>query len=264
MRYFLHLGFNGSKYHGWQFQPEVVTVQETIETELKRIFKQKITAFGCGRTDAGVHASQYYAHINLDQSLDFDLKFRLNKNLPDDISVYQVLEVTKDQHARYDATFRTYDYFIHLTKDALLSNCSSFYQLDKLNLDAMNKAVKLVLRQQDFKALCRRPHIYKHTLCEVTNAALFTNKATDRLRFTITANRFLHGMIRIIVYYLLQIGTGRLSIVEFDKILQGERNEKRKRLAKPNGLYLSRIEYPYFENEPRHHPGGSLLLDLEP
>ena len=248
MRYFLHLGFNGSKYHGWQFQPDVVTVQETIEKALERLFKQQITVFGCGRTDAGVHASQYYAHINLDQTLDFDLKFRLNKTLPDDISVYQVLEATKDQHARYDATFRTYDYFIHLTKDALLSNYSSFYQLDKLNLDTMKQAVKLLLKQKDFKALCRRPHIYKHTLCDVTNAELFTNKENDRLWFTITANRFLHGMIRIIVYYLLQIGTGRLSIIEFDKILKGERKEKIKRLAKPNGLYLSRIEYPYLDS----------------
>ena len=127
MIYFLHIAYDGSQYRGWQYQPDVTSVQEVIEEKMKKIFKKNITVFGCGRTDAEVHASQYILHIELSEPLDFDLKFRLNKNLPDDISVYDVLPMQDDQHARYDAISRSYDYYIHLYKDPLLSKYSSYY-----------------------------------------------------------------------------------------------------------------------------------------
>lgn len=245
MRYFLHISFDGSNYHGWQFQPNVISVQETIENELTRIFKYPITLYGCGRTDAGVHASQYLAHINLRESLNFDLKFRLNKNLPSDISIHDVIEVDNSKHARYDAISRRYNYFIHLKKDPFLTKYSSFYELDSLDYKAMTSAVELLLDIKDFKALCRRPHIYKHTLCNVSFALLTINEQEKRLQFTIQANRFLHGMIRIIVNYILQIGMGTLSLEEFHQIVNGKKQVTVKRLAVPNGLYLSKVEYPY-------------------
>ena len=239
------MSFDGSNYHGWQFQPNVISVQETIENELTRIFKYPITLYGCGRTDAGVHASQYIAHINLIEPLNFDLKFRLNKNLPCDISIHDVIEIENSKHARYDATSRRYNYFMHLQKDSFLTKYSSFYELDNLDYNAMKKAVELLLNIKDFKALCRRPHLYKNTLCNISFALLKVNKQEKRLQFTIEANRFLHGMIRIIVNYLLQIGMGTLSLEGFQQIIKEKNQVKVKRLALPNGLYLSKVDYPY-------------------
>jgi len=121
MRYFLHLGFDGSNYRGWQKQKNTLnTVQEVIEQALSQLFKKSVSAYGCGRTDAGVHASQYVIQINLEKAPTFDLKYRLNKNLPEGIAIYEVIEVRTDQHCRYDAVARTYDYFIHWKKDPML------------------------------------------------------------------------------------------------------------------------------------------------
>ena len=246
MIYFLHIGYDGSDYHGWQWQPKTTTVQGTIENALERIFT-KITVHGCGRTDTGVHASQYFLHIELKNTLDFDLKFRLNKNLPDDIAVFDVLEMEDGQHVRYDATLRTYDYFIHLYKDPILNRYSSFYELKELNFDAMQKAATLLSKCDDFKAVCKQPHLYKHTLCTITEAKLFVDSGKQRLRFTITGNRFLRGMVRLSVTFLLRVGTGELALEEFENILTNKIDVPEKAPALPNGLYLSRIEYPYLK-----------------
>ncbi|MCB0707617.1 MAG: tRNA pseudouridine(38-40) synthase TruA [Saprospiraceae bacterium] len=263
MRYLLHIGFDGSNYIGWQRQPVGTSVQETIEDALKRIFKTDITVYGCGRTDSGVHASQYMFHITLIEALDFDLKFRLNKNLPDEIAVYDIVEIENNQHARYDATWRTYDYFIHLYKDPFLSRYSSLYEYDKLDFEAMKKAAALLPLYSDFKALCRRSHIYKHTKCQVTQAKLFVDTAQQRVRFTITANRFLHGMVRISVHFLLEIGRGNMTLEEFEKNLANQIEVPVKRLAHPTGLYLTRVEYPYLNIPPRPNITSFLKRGLE-
>ena len=129
MRYFIHLGFNGSSFSGWQRQNNTLnTIQEVVEKTLQQILKKRVSTYGCGRTDAGVHASQYVVQIDLHEAPDFDLKFRLNKNLPESIAVFEVLEVNEDQHCRHDAVARTYDYFIHLNKNPLLFNSSTNYE----------------------------------------------------------------------------------------------------------------------------------------
>ena len=247
MIYFLHIGYDGSNYHGWQWQPNMTTVQGTIENALERVFKTKITVYGCGRTDAGVHASQYFLHIELENAIDFDLKFRLNKNLPDDIAVFDVLKMEDQQHVRYDATLRTYDYFIHLYKDPILNKYSSYYEIDDLNFDAMQKAAAMLLKFDDFKAVCRKPHLYKHTLCTITEAKLFVDNDKQRMRFTITGNRFLRGMVRLSVTFLLRVGTGELTLEEFEHIMANKIDVPEKAPALPNGLYLSQIEYPYLK-----------------
>lgn len=247
MKYFLHIAYDGSKYRGWQCQPDVPTVQETLEEKLELIFKKSITVLGCGRTDAGVHASQYILHIKLEEAFDFDLKFRLNKHLPNDIVVYDVLEMEKKAHARFDAVSRTYDYFIHFYEDAFLHNYSSFYELKNLNVGAMKKAVALLSTQTEFNMLCKQPELHKSTVCTVTNAQVYVDADQHRLRFTITANRFLRGMVRIIVAYLLKVGKGEMTFEEFEKILAGQLKIEDRIPAFPNGLYLSRIEYPYLK-----------------
>jgi tRNA pseudouridine38-40 synthase len=264
MRYFIHLGFDGSDYSGWQKQKNTLnTVQEVMEQTLFKFFKKTITVYGCGRTDAGVHASQYVIHINLEEALTFDLKFRLNKNLPDNIAVFEVIEVNEDQHCRYDAVARTYDYFIHWKKDPVLICYSSFYEDLTLDFDLMKKAVALILETKDFKSLCKQPHLYKNTLCQITKCDLFVNEAEGRLRFTITSNRFLRGMIRLCIFFLLKVGSGQMTLEEFQEILKQEKDFKNKQPAFPNGLFLSKIEYPFLELKHSHHLIRMLKIGLE-
>ena len=249
MKYFLHIGYNGTEYSGWQWQPNVETVQGVLEAKLKAIFKADIKTIGCGRTDAGVHASQYILHIVVKQDFDFDLKFRLNKHLPNDISIYDVIEVKEKQHARFDANKRTYDYFIHLYNDPILNKYSSFYELENLDFEAMKTAAALLPIFTDFKMVCKQPDLYDHTNCNVTFAKLYVNENSQRLRFTITSNRFLRGMIRMLVFFLLKVGTKELSLADFKLIMSGELEFKNKMPAFAQGLYLSKIEYPYLKLE---------------
>ena len=248
MRYFIHLGYDGGKYRGWQRQKDIPnTVQEVIEETLSRLFKKRISTYGCGRTDAGVHASQYVVQINLDEAPLFDLKFRLNKSLPEGIAVFEIIEVSQDQHCRHDAVARTYDYFIHWNKDPFLIRYSSFYEDLNLNFDLMRKATALILKTNDFKALCKQPDSYTHTLCQISKCELFVNEELGRLRFTITGNRFLRGMVRICVFFLLEIGSGKMTLEEFSAILNLEKELSEKLPAYPNGLFLSKVEYPFLE-----------------
>jgi tRNA pseudouridine38-40 synthase len=264
MRYFIHLGFNGNDYSGWQKQNTTTnTVQEVIENTLSQIFKKNISVYGCGRTDAGVHASQYVIQINLDEAPTFDLKFRMNKNLPNSIAVFEIIEVTVEQHCRYHATARSYDYFIHWHKNPILHNKSSFYQDYKLDFDVMKQATALIRETKNFKAFCKQPDLYHNTFCNITDCQLFINEAQGRMRFTITSNRFLRGMIRICVYYLLEVGRGKISLDTFKQILNQEKELKITYAAHPNGLFLSKIEYPFLELDDSHNLVKMLSFGLE-
>jgi tRNA pseudouridine38-40 synthase len=264
MRYFIHLGFEGSNYSGWQRQDETPnTVQQVVEETLSRLFKKRVSVYGCGRTDAGVHASQYIIQINLDEAPTFDLKFRMNKNLPDGIAVFEIIEVKENQHCRHDAVARTYDYFIHWNKDPVLIRYSSFYEDLTLDFDLMKKAAALILEAKDFKALCKQPDSYNNTLCQISKCDLFINEEQGRLRFSITSNRFLRGMVRICVFFLLEVGTGKMTLEEFGKILNQEKALKEKWPAHPNGLFLSRVEYPFLELKDSHHLIRMLKVGLE-
>lgn len=262
MKYFLNIGYDGSGYSGWQYQPNVLSIQEEIEKALTAIFKEKIIVYGCGRTDAGVHASQYILHVDINEPFDFDLKFRLNKNLPEQIAVYDILEMPENSHARYDAISRTYDYFIHLYEDPVLHRYSSFYELSDLDLDGMNKAVDLLTKYTDFRSICKQPDLHNHTHCEVTHAKLYVSEDQKRLRFTITANRFLRGMIRLIVFFLLKIGQREMSVEDFEHILANKLYVDNKIPAFPNGLYLSKVEYPYLKLDSPTNICGLLKMGL--
>jgi tRNA pseudouridine38-40 synthase len=264
MRYFIHLGYDGASFRGWQRQKNTLnTIQEVIEQTLARLFKTQITVYGCGRTDAGVHASQYVIHINLDEAPEFDLKFRLNKNLPKGIAVFEIIEVNETQHSRYDAVARTYDYFIHWNKNAILYRYSSFYEDLKIDFELMKKASALIAETKDFRSLCKQPDLYENTLCQISNCELFINEVQGRLRFTITSNRFLRGMIRICVFFLLEVGCGRMTLEEFREILCQEKDLKEKPPAHPNGLFLSRIKYSFLELDNSHNLVKMLCVGLE-
>lgn len=251
-RYFFHIAYKGTNYRGWQRQKKVLTIQELIENKLEEVFKYKIPCLGCGRTDAGVHAAQYFFHIDVKQEIDFDLKFRLNKMLPGDIAVFDVIKMEKDYHAQFDATERTYDYFIHTSKDPFLAGHSSLYLLENADLNKMKQAASLLSKYSDFRALCKTPDRHDNTICNIKSVKMFTNKQEDRIRFQITSNKFLKGMIRIFVFRLFEIGTGKLSIEEFEYYLKNKEASKFNNLAYPQGLYLSKVSYPFLDIKPKN------------
>lgn len=250
MRYFFHIGYHGRRYNGWQKHAGVLGVQEVIENALSRLLKAPTAIVGCGRTDTGVHAGQFFFHTDVAQEWDFDLFFRLNKLLPDDIAIFDIIPMQGQPHARFDAVRRTYDYYIHTYKDPFLSGFSSLYPERNLNLDEMKAAVALLPQYTDYRAFCKSPDRIEHTLCYVTDACLFADANGDKLRFHISANRYLSKMIRIIIGRLLEIGRGELGVDEFEYHLANKITPKSIIPAHPQGLYLSKVTYPYLDIEP--------------
>lgn len=247
MRFFFHIGFSGYDYYGWQRQSQVRTVQQVVEDALSQLFKEPVTVMGCGRTDAMVHASQFFFHFDCKTKWEFDLLFRLNKVLPDDIAVFEIIPVEENQHARFDAIRRTYTYFIHTYKDPFLHERSACYLEPDLDLDKMKQATALLTQYEDYYAFCKTPEANQHTRCRISMAQWLTNASGNRLQFEITSDRFLARMVRTIVSRLLDIGKGTLSIDEFESYLITKRGPQLMETAYPQGLYLSRVVYPYLD-----------------
>lgn len=247
LRYFFHIGYNGSQYSGWQRFPDIVSVQQVLETALARILKTPVSIFGCGRTDASVHASQFFFHADLNTTWDFDLLFRLNKTLPADIAIFDIIPVDADAHARFDATSRAYDYFIHTYKDPFLNGISTLYPERYLDLGRMQAALSLLLNYTDYRAFCKAPDKNRTTLCHITTARLYASPNGDRLRIHISANRFLSKMIRLITGKLLLIGKGHMSVDQFEHYLVNTEPPERFSLALPQGLFLSKVTYPFLD-----------------
>jgi len=254
LRFFFHIGYNGFYYRGWQRQakgPKGPNIQEIIETALTKVLKAPVSIMGCGRTDAMVHASQFFFHTDIEKEWDYDLVFRLNKTLPEDIAVFEIIPMQEQHHARFDATARTYDYFLHTYKDPFLSISSSLYLERNLKLSEMKRGVGLLTQYNDYRAFCKTPDVYRTTICNVTSAQLFADTNGDRLRFQISANRFLGRMIRIIMGKLLEIGRDELSVDEFESYLITKETPRLIEPAHPQGLYLSKVTYPYLDIPPR-------------
>lgn len=225
----------------------MLNVQEVLEKALGKLLKSVININGCGRTDAHVHASQFFFHADVERELDNEFFFRLNKILPDDIAIFEIIPMQGLCHARFDAVQRSYDYFIHTYKDPFLNGFSSLYLDPKLDLDKMKAAVVLLPKYNDYRGFCKMPDRNDHTICNVSSAGLFANSNGDKIRFQISANRFLSKMVRIIIGRLLDIGGGRMSVDEFESHLISKETPKIIIPAYPQGLYLSKVTYPYLD-----------------
>jgi tRNA pseudouridine38-40 synthase len=197
-----------------------------------------------------VHASQFFFHTDVERDLDDEFFFRLNKILPDDISVFDIIPMQGLCHARFDAVQRSYDYFIHTRKDPFLSNFSALYLLPKFDLDNMKAAAALLPRYNDYRGFCKMPDRNDHTICNVSSAGLFVSNSGDKIRFQISANRFLSKMVRIIIGRLLEIGERKMSVDEFEHYLINKETPKIIIPAYPQGLYLSKVTYPYLDLQP--------------
>ncbi len=228
-------------------------MQEVLETSLSKLLKYPVTVYGCGRTDAGVHASQFFFHIDIEYEWNFDLFFRWNRILPDDIAIFDIIPMDGQPHARFDAVLRTYDYFIHTYKDPFLSESSAFYLLPELNLVEMKKAVTLLPKYNDYRAYCKSPNKNKHTICNVSAANLLVNDAGNRIRFQISSNRFLGRMIRILSKKLIEIGSGNMSVDEFESYLITKKTPDLILPAHASGLYLSKVSYPFLDLPVKGH-----------
>lgn len=241
MRYFIEIVYDGKNYFGWQRQPEQISVQQVLEETLSTLLRKEIKLTGAGRTDAGVHAKQLFAHFDFDEIENFDeFIFRMNSFLPRDISVKNIFKVREDAHARFDAVEREYEYVISLGKDPF--NQDFAFQINNMpNVDLMNQAAKILLTHRDFQCFSRSKTDVKTYNCTIVKAHWQT--IDNRLIFTIAADRFLRNMVRAIVGTLLDVGYGKTSLEDFKAILNSKSREEAGASAPAHGLYLTKVVY---------------------
>lgn len=243
MRYFIKFSYNGTNYHGWQIQPNAVTVQEVLNKNISLLLKENINTTGAGRTDTGVHAKQMYAHFDSSGTFDLNLlAYKLNALLPKDIAIHQILPVHPEAHARFDAYSRTYQYHIHSQKNVFYNELSWQF-LYPLDLNKMNQAAQILLNYNDFQCFSK-VHTDVNTFnCKITHAQWKIEN--HELTFTITADRFLRNMVRAIVGTLVNVGLNKVSIPEFVSIIESKDRNKAGFSVPAHGLFLTEIKYPY-------------------
>jgi tRNA pseudouridine38-40 synthase len=247
-RYFLKIAYSGVAYHGWQLQPGLETVQLKMEHALGLLLKHICPVVGCGRTDAGVHAKVYYLHFDTELEIQEKFVLKLNGILPDDIVVYSIAQVKENAHARYDAIFRQYQYKIHLYKNPFLKHLSTLKRYE-YDLQVMNKASEILIKTKNFASFCKTGTDVTTYLCNVSEANWELKE--DQLVFTIGANRFLRNMVRSIVGTMLQLGNRRISIEDFEKIIDAKDRAAAGKSIESWGLFLTNVVYPetIFGNE---------------
>lgn len=242
MRYFLDISYNGTNFHGWQHQDNANSVQDEIENALQTIFRTKTPIMGAGRTDAGVHARQMYAHFDVEGPLDHKLvQHKLNGILPENVAVNNVLSVIEDAHARFHATERAYEYLITTVKDPFLKDQAYQFTRD-LDVDTMNACAQKLIGKMDFSSFCKSNtdvHTYD---CDVRSAHWEADG--HLLRFTIKADRFLRNMVRAITGTLIECGQGKMNLAGFEDVINARDRSAAGYSVPACGLYLTEITYP--------------------
>jgi tRNA pseudouridine38-40 synthase len=242
MRYFIKLAYKGTNYSGWQIQPNAPSIQGTIEDAMSIILGEKIGISGCGRTDTGVHAKEYYAHFDFEGEFPKAFVPRLNKFLPKDIVIFEIIKVADDAHTRFGATHRAYQYHIVFNKNPFETETAWFYyNASKLDIDKMQKAAQLLLNYKAFEPFCKTGHQSNTVLCDVRRAEWEIKE--DRLVFHIAANRFLRGMVRLIVGACINIGSGKVTLEDLKTAMDNQTPMKRSYSVPSEGLYLCDIRY---------------------
>jgi tRNA pseudouridine38-40 synthase len=243
LRYFIKFAYNGTHYHGWQYQPNAISVQETLNKALSLLLKKEINIVGAGRTDSGVHAKVMYAHFDSEDELEILYWIpKLNSFLPKDIVIFDLIPVSNEAHARFDAISRTYEYHIHTFKDAFCDNLSWFH-FHPLTVEKMNQAAQILLEYNDFECFSKT-HTDVFTFnCKITEA--FWELNNNKLCFTITADRFLRNMVRAIVGTLINIGLEKITLDDFREIIESKNRNNAGFSVPAHGLYLTEIKYPY-------------------
>lgn len=244
MRYFLKLSYNGAPFHGWQVQPNAVSVQSTIEEALSTVLRENISIVGAGRTDTGVNARQMYAHFDYDKEIpDFGkLINSLNRLVGKDIAIYDIIKVADDAHARFDATARTYKYFVTHQKSPFLYPLS-WHCPQSLDYEKMNEACEVLKRHIDFTSFSKLHTDVKTNNCRIDYA--HWQKEGEMMVFTITADRFLRNMVRAVVGTLVEVGRGKISVDEFEQIILKKDRCSAGTSMPPQALFLWKVNYDY-------------------
>jgi tRNA pseudouridine38-40 synthase len=241
-RYFLQLSYKGTRYFGWQRQPNAISVQEVMEKTLSTVLREDITVVGAGRTDTGVHASFYVLHFDISNEIEESEKlvYHLNRFLPDDIAIQKIEKVNNDFHARFSAVSRTYRYYISTVKDPFSIDTSYQFTIP-LNMEMMNEAAQVLFEFSDFTSFAKLHTDVKTNNCKVFQAEWKTEN--NQLVFTIKADRFLRNMVRAIVGTLLEVGKGKITINDFRKIIEIKDRGAAGTSVPPQGLFLVDIGY---------------------
>lgn len=243
LRYFIEFSYNGKNYFGYQIQPKEISVQQELERALATILRTEIKTVGAGRTDTGVHAKKMFAHFDAPYILPENLAERLNSFLPKDISIKNVFQVKDDFHARFDATFRTYEYVICLEKNPFLQDFSWQIRNKKLDLENMNKACEILFRYDDFTSFAKVGGDNKTNFCKIYKAEWKQNDHI--LTFTISADRFLRNMVRAIVGTMVEVGTGKLNPEDLHQIIEKKHRNSAGTSAPAQGLFLVDVGYNF-------------------
>ncbi|HMQ06243.1 MAG TPA: tRNA pseudouridine(38-40) synthase TruA [Saprospiraceae bacterium] len=246
MRYFGEISFHGGRYCGWQSQKNnVATVQSTIEGVLSTLCRKVTPITGCGRTDSGVHAKHYYFHFDAEED-PVKWIYKINTMLPRDIVLHSIFPVHGEAHARFDAISRTYHYHLHTEKNPFNEGLSYFYRWPVNNAALMQEAALIILDYQDFTSFCKSKSDVVHKVCHVSES-FWEEIEPGVWKYTITANRFLRGMVRLIVGMCLQVQRGNTTIAEVRNSIEAQSQLKRSWSVPPEGLYLDKIRYPWLE-----------------
>lgn len=242
MRYAIHLAYNGANYCGWQTQPGLATVQKTLEDALSTLLRTSIAIVGCGRTDTGVHASDFYAHFDLQTKVDENLVFKLNSYLPPDIAIYDIFEVADNFHARFSALSRTYQYHVSNARLPFEQGqyCRIYFNPD---VQAMNDAAAVLMQYRDFTSFAKLHTDNKTNICHLSEA--HWDRVGEQIVFTIKANRFLRNMVRSVTGTLLDVGRGKLDMAGLRSIIE-QKNRCAAGVSMPaQGLFLTKVEYEW-------------------
>lgn len=244
MRYFIEFSYNGSAYFGYQIQPKQISVQEELEKALSTILREPIKTTGAGRTDTGVHAKRMFAHFETEQTLDENLVHKLNSFLSENIAVKRIFEVPADLHARFDATYRTYEYYISLEKNPFSKDSSWQYWRQKpLNIDLMNEACKILFEYDDFTSFAKLHADNKTNICKIYKAEW--EQLGNQLKFTISADRFLRNMVRAIVGTMVEVGSGKITPNDLRRIIEDKFRNSAGVSAPAQGLFLVDVGYEF-------------------
>jgi tRNA pseudouridine38-40 synthase len=256
--YFLQIAYKGTAYQGWQRQINGLGVQQVIEDKLAKILQEKCVLIGCGRTDAGVHASPYFAHLRLTKEPIPNLLFKINKLLPKDIVILAIFPMEGHRNAQMDAVQRHYQYFIHRKPDPFIRELSAYYDIESKHPEGLQQCVAAIRSATDFRAFCKQPDKVPHTRCQIFDCQWQMDEDGDKMRFDITADRFLRGMVRLLVGNLLLVLTGELKPEIVISALHQQTELPFFTQAYPQGLFLAGVTYPYDlpvkKNLPIFHP----------
>jgi len=241
-RYLLEISYDGLGYSGWQIQSNDKTIQGYLQQSMSTLLGLDIKLIGAGRTDSGVHAIKSFAHFDVNEKINCnELKFKLNGFLSKKIAIHNIFLVNSDFHARFSAISRTYEYHINFKKDPFLNN-KSFFHLKPLDLSLFNEGCSYIIGKKDFSAFCKSKSDVKNKVCNVTYANCSSHN--DMFIFKITANRFLHNMVRSIVGTLIDFSLSKINKNEILDIISSKDRTKSGYSVPPYGLYLVNVEYP--------------------